>query len=84
MSIRKRMAIVIGGGLVAATAAWASAQVTRPQAVPNPIVLSGSDLGFRVEAYEGNTPVGKLVVKVDGQWVEARFSSGGVKRLTMK
>jgi hypothetical protein len=52
--------------------------------VPNPVVLSGSDVGFRVEAYEGNIPVGKLVVKVDGQWVEARFSGAGVKKLTMK
>lgn len=34
-------------------------------------ILSGSDLGFRVERMEGNRAVGTLMVKINGQWIEA-------------
>jgi hypothetical protein len=40
--------------------------------------MSGSDLGFRVESMKGNIAVGKLVVRVNGQWVDAQVGSGGV------
>jgi hypothetical protein len=42
---------------------------------PGITVLSGSDLGFRVEGRRGATPTGTLVVRVDGKWVEAELSS---------
>lgn len=58
---------------------WASAQVVSQKVKP-PLVLSGPDVGFRIEAYKGTTPVGRLVVRVDGQWVEAQFQ-GGITRL---
>jgi hypothetical protein len=45
------------------------------------VVLSGNDLGFRMTARKGDTPVGQLVVRVDGQWKEVEFSFG-VKPLT--
>jgi hypothetical protein len=32
-------------------------------------VFSGVDVGFRIEGRKGNTPVGRLVVRIDGQWV---------------
>jgi len=37
--------------------------------------MTGDDLGFRVEGLRGNTPIGRVVVKVNGQWVEAEFGS---------
>ena len=37
---------------------------------PGQVVLSGSDVGFRVEGYSNGTPVGRVVVKIDGKWVE--------------
>lgn len=37
-------------------------------------IIAGNDLGFRVESHKGATPVGRLVVRVNGQWVEAQFS----------
>lgn len=37
-------------------------------------VLSGSDLGFRVEGARGSTRVGRLVVRIDGEWVDVEFS----------
>jgi len=36
-----------------------------------PRVLSGSDIGFRVERMEAGRASGTLVVRIDGQWVEA-------------
>jgi hypothetical protein len=37
-----------------------------------PTVLTGPDVGFRIMRWEGKTPVGQLVVKVDGVWIEAK------------
>lgn len=54
--------------------AWGAAQAV-VQKVP-PTVLSGADIGFRVEGRKGNTPVGTLVVRANGQWVEVQFSTG--------
>ena len=36
----------------------------------SPVILSGSDVGFRVESYSGETPVGRVVVRIDGEWVD--------------
>jgi hypothetical protein len=58
--------------LVGTTSAWISAQ-SRPYVVtppPQPILLSGSDVGVRVESWDGNTAIGKLVVRMNGRWVE--------------
>ena len=38
----------------------------------NPNIASGADIGFRIDRFEGRQPVGTLVVKVDGRWVEAK------------
>jgi len=78
MSWRSRLALVFLTSLVAA-GLWVSAQVP-PQA---PVVISGSDIGFRVEGRRGNVPIGRLVVRVDGQWVEPE-STGGVFKLSSK
>ena len=39
-------------------------------------LISGADVGFRVERWEGDTPVGRWVVRSEGQWVEPRTSMG--------
>jgi hypothetical protein len=47
-----------------------------------PLVLSGSDIGFRVDHQEADGAItGALVVKVDSKWVDAR-SSVGLRRAT--
>ena len=38
-----------------------------------PRVMSGADLGFRVEGLRGGTAVGTIVIKVNGEWVEAEI-----------
>ena len=61
-------------------ATWAVAQGSR---VDPPDVLSGGDIGFRVEGHKGVTPVGTLVVRIDGKWVEPEFA-GGPKHLIVR
>jgi hypothetical protein len=60
-----------------AGAAWANAQraVTPPV---SPIVLSGGDIGFRMVGRKGDTAVGSLVVRMNGEWIPAE-SAYGVK-----
>jgi hypothetical protein len=90
MSLHTRIALLFPVVLLA-VAAWASAQSpasrqgtarpeifsqdVRPVVVDPPIVLSGSDVGFRISARKGDTPVGTLVVRVNGQWVEAQVGN---------
>jgi hypothetical protein len=83
MSLRKRIGLVVVWAVsIVAAGVWAHAQTTVPQ-TQAPTVLSGNDLGFRIDSRKGNTPVGTIVVRVNGQWVEADFSVG-MKRLTSK
>ena len=65
-------ATLIGGGL------WAHAQV---QVAPPPQVISGAEAGFRVDGWEGDTPVGRWVVRSGGKWIEPKLT-GGLRRLT--
>ena len=54
--------------VIAAVAAYVSAQT-------QPDILTGGDIGFRLERVEQGRAIGRLVVRVDGKWVEA--ASGG-------
>jgi hypothetical protein len=61
---------------------WATAQGVysiRPPVqlvVVDPLVASGTDIGFRIEARRGRTPVGTLVVRTDGgAWEVAEFAT---------
>jgi hypothetical protein len=86
MSLRNRFVLVVlWAASIVGAGAWAQAQAPAAPPAPAqpPTVISGSDLGFRVDSRKGNTPVGTLVVRVNGQWVEAEFGMG-VKRLTAK
>ena len=42
-------------------------------ALADPFVLSGDDIGFRVEGVIGDAPAGRLVIRgMDGEWVEPK------------
>ena len=43
--------------------------------LPEPRIASGPDFGFRIEADQKGTPIGKLVIRVDGKWIEARVAA---------
>ena len=57
-----------------AVGAWAQTQV-KIQSKGAPRFLSGSDIAFRIDRTDvEGTPIGTLVVKIDGKWVEPSFS----------
>ena len=66
--------------LIVTAAAWVTAQVVPVKPVP-PKVMTGADVGFRVEGIRGNTPVGVVVVRVNGEWVEADIAKVGTRSL---
>jgi hypothetical protein len=41
-------------------------------------VISGSDLGFRIESTKDGIALGKIVVRIDGHWVDAQVGSSGI------
>ena len=54
-----------------------SAQVRFWKPVPEPKVMFGDDVGFRVEGFRGEVPAGTIVIRVNGQWVEAEIGGAG-------
>lgn len=62
-----RTALLTGMALVGVSAAWA--QFPRN---PEPMVLSGADVGFKVTGTDLRTglPTGVWVVRMQGTWVE--------------
>ena len=63
------LAVFAGGQILAQ-----SVQVERV----NPRVMTGNDVGFRVEGLRGERAVGTIVVQVNGQWVPADIGSPGL------
>jgi hypothetical protein len=71
--LTRRFLICIASILLLAFAgSWLHAQ-TAVQRLSEPKVISGPDVGFRIERYQGGKPVGTLVVRVNGEWREAQF-----------
>lgn len=64
--------LIIGAGFLVSlfsAAAWGRAQALDTQPTGH-VVVSGSDVGFRIEAVRGGKPVGRLVIRQNGEWVE--------------
>jgi hypothetical protein len=73
MSISRRavLASLLGAGPAGAAGTGEIGQSNEPR------VLSGSDLGFRIDGIaRDGAPMGTLVVRVDGKWVAPQFQSG--------
>jgi hypothetical protein len=61
--------------LVSALTAAAQAQLGRPNlpdafTLESPTILTGADVGFRLVRVRDGVPVGRVVVRIDGRWVE--------------
>ena len=56
--------------------------MSRLQPAP-PAIISGSDLGFRIDSYRAGAPVGTFVVRINGEWV-AVTETTAVKGLTSR
>ena len=71
---RKRITVLVLWGLsLIIVSAYAQAQRGTP-----PAIISGNDLGFRVDRQIGNQISGTLVVRINGEWI---VPGGGVKAL---
>lgn len=70
------VALMLAGGLFG-LGGWSMARAQSRALTPaTPTLLSGSDVGFRVEGQKGDAVTGRLMVRVKGQWVEATFATG--------
>ena len=59
-------------------ATWSRAQTAvAPNPVP-PVVLAGPDIGFRMTGVKRGTPVGQLVVRINGDWKAVEFGTTAV------
>ncbi len=67
MPIRVVAITIIATGLLT-SALWAGTQARAVRPVP-PVVISGENVGFRIEGDSHGRPVGTLVVKQGDQWV---------------
>ena len=56
-------------------ATWSRAQPAYVPRAVTPVVLAGPDVGFRMTAQKGDTPVGQLVVRINGEWKVVEFGS---------
>jgi len=54
--------------------AAAASMLTSAQAPTDKKVVSGNDLGFRIDSERGGVPTGRFVVRVNGNWVELKES----------
>ncbi len=74
MSLRTRIAVVVLWlSSLLAVGTLASGQLYGFDALADPYVLSGDDIGFRVEGVVGDAPAGRLVIRgMDGEWVEPK------------
>jgi hypothetical protein len=59
---------------VGSSATSSASQARRYVPFAAPKVMSGEELGFRVEGMYGEQPVGGIVIRVNGNWVEAGFN----------
>ena len=86
---RKRIAFVLLWALsLIIVGAFAHAQTPAQRGVtPAPMIISGNDLGFRVERQRANRVTdhvtGTLVVRINGEWIVAEPAEG-VKALSLK
>jgi hypothetical protein len=70
-----KLAILWALSLVAVGLMSSSPQAQRGQPrfdllTESPAVLSGSDIGFRLERTQDGIAVGRIVIRVDGRWVD--------------
>ena len=79
MSLKSRLTFIALWvvSLVVVGVLLVSAQTRRE---PDP-VISGADIGFRPEGWKGKARTGTLVVRINGEWVEA---VDAVKTLRLK
>jgi hypothetical protein len=63
--------------IVGALSGSAAHQLPFPPSERLPEIISGNDVGFRIDRTRDGIPAGRIVVRVNGRWVDtARAASG--------
>jgi hypothetical protein len=62
--------VLVCGAFVLAQQPQPKQQKLFVASTPSPKIITGDEIGFRVDGYKDGVPVGTVVVKVDGKWVE--------------
>jgi hypothetical protein len=83
MTSGKRIVLILACALSLIIIAGIVHAQTPAQRGTAPTVVSGGDLGFRVEGRRGDHVTGTLVVRINGEWVVAE-PAAGAKALTGK
>ena len=84
MLLKRRAALVAAFAIsLVLLGMFASAQVSPIDGIGLPVltaptIIAGNDLGFRVESTRNGIPVGKLVVRVNGKWIDAELGGAAV------
>jgi hypothetical protein len=81
LSYKRLVVAAVCLGSLGAAAIVGRAQARAVEPVP-PFVVSGADLGFRVEGRQGNTPVGRIVIRKDASspWIPAESAGPAAPR----
>ena len=45
----------------------------------SPTIVSGADIGFRIERTRDGIPIGKVVVRVDGRWIDTEIAASSIQ-----
>lgn len=81
---RKRTALIVLWALsLFIVGAFAHAQTAAQRGATPAVIISGSDLGFKVARQQGNRVTGTFVVRINGEWLDAE-PAAGAKALTLK
>jgi len=75
---RRFIVVVLWVASLILTGILASAQTRRESAA----VISGGDIGFRPEGWNGKARTGTWIVRINGEWVEAQGSVKAVPATT--
>ena len=72
MSVRRIVHVALWVLSIVATAQWSARAQVKGIIVPPvgapPQILSGPDLGFRLQGQRDDTALGTLVVRIQGEW----------------
>lgn len=71
-----RAVLAVIAAVLLESGGWVAGQQAQPHRVPiDPTILSGPDIGFRLEGKERDAVLGTLMVRLkNGEWVEAHSS----------
>jgi hypothetical protein len=72
--------LVVGAASFSAQGRGAVPRLGESLITESPTVISGNDIGFRMERTQDGIAVGKLVVRVDGRWVDTDMTVSDQRR----